>query len=376
MDARIINKYKVKNIQKINAPETENPSAENNKPKGFPKRYTGDINALFADKKAYIINNKEIQEENEENIFIASLTDMTPSDITLNEAAKDVKPPSVDWVRYFAILLSLGLFVFAGFNLVKHLYSYVKESRNYDELRDFFNDEEDLQNAQLLKKTKANSPIPDILALQKQTGERIVKAEVGEGIRDVDTKRHKFPTLSETNSDFLCWIKVEFTTIDYPVVHTTNNDFYLKHDFNKQYSNSGAIFADCKNSRDIAENRNLILYGHNMLNNSIFQPLITAYERREDNFRNGIIELITEEAVYYYEIFSVSEEDPWSGYIQTSFSSDEEYVEFLQTIKDRSIFQKDIVLDEESKIITLSTCVNDVRRNMRFAVRGVLIDVQ
>ena|GEM_PF-3540265 len=189
---------------------------------------------------------------------------------------------------------------------------------------------------------------------------------------NIFTKNYK--KLLDINPDLYCWIKVSFTTIDYPVVQATDNEYYLNHSFEKKHSNSGAIFADYRNGKDISENRNLLIYGHNMLDNSMFQPLID-FSTREDYFTHGIIELITQEAIYYYEIFSVSEEDPKSGYIQTDFKDDEEYVEFLYEIKERSVFQKDIILDENSKIITLSTCINDVRLDMRFAVRGVLTDV-
>ena len=189
-----------------------------------------------------------------------------------------------------------------------------------------------------------------------------------------DTSAEQYQGLSETNPDFLCWLKVGFTSIDYPVVQTTDNEYYLAHDFNKKYSRFGSIFADYQNSKNITDNRNFILYGHNMLDNTMFQPLIAAYEKNENNFKNGMIEIYTPEEVYYYEIFSVSEEEPTSGYNQTSFNSDEEYVEFLQSLKDRSIFQKNIVLNADSKIITLSTWINDVSRDMRFVVRGVLVD--
>ncbi|MCL1792560.1 MAG: class B sortase [Oscillospiraceae bacterium] len=338
--------------------------------------------AKIAQRRPLRIAKEQAKEEaepvSEENVFYASLAGMSQNDIDLNETAKNHKKPSVDFLRYFVLLLSLGIFAFSGYKVVEMLFSYVKAAQDYDAIRSLYYDEAegDLEAVQFLRKTRSNFPIQDILSLQKQTGARVVQSEVSEGVEEVDKIRRSFRKLSLRNSDMFCWIKVQYTTIDYPVVQYSDNDFYLKRDFDKLYSPSGAIFADFRNSQNIMNNRHLIIYGHNMLDNNMFQPLITAYEKREDNFKTGLIELVTAEGIYYYEIFSVGQENPYSGYIQTYFESDEEYVDFLQTIKERSNFQKDIVLDADSKIITLSTCVNEYWLDRRFVVRGVLIDVK
>ena len=368
MNSRLISKYKIKSTQKTN-PNVKDKADKINVPANC-YRYMEETNAVFTGKTKNITD----KTNGEQDIFIASLADMTQNDIILNETAKNVKKPSVDFVRYFMLLLAVGIFIYAGYNIVDKLYSYVAAAQEYSKLQDIFdnNNEDDLQTAQYLKKTKANNPIHDILVLQKHSG--VVGVEVSDEIEDFGKYSKNITKLSDMNPDMFCWIKVNFTTISYPVVQTTDNDYYLYYSFNKTRSPSGAIFADYRNSRDIPSNRNLILYGHNMLDNSIFQPLID-FGRYSDYFHNGIIELITEDAVYYYKVFSANEEDPTSGYIQTDFASDEEYLEFLTSLEERSIYHKDIVFDADTKIITLSTCVNDVKRDARFVVRGILIDV-
>ena len=314
----------------------------------------------------------------EENIFFVSLAGMSSKDIELNETARNYKKPSVDFLRYFVLLLSLSIFVFSGYKIVEQLRSYVKAAQASEAIRNLFydDDEGDLEAVQFLRKTKSNFPIQDILSLQRQTGEKTVRSEVSEGVEEADKIRRSVKKLSDINPDTFCWIKVQHTSIDYPVVQAADNDYYLKRDFYKLYSPAGAIFADFRNSKSILNNRHVIIYGHNMLDNNMFQPLITAYEKREDNFKTGIIELITDEGMYYYEIFSVGQENPYSGYIQTYFESDEQYVKFLQTIQARSNFRKNVVLDADSKIITLSTCINEFWIDRRFVVRGVLIEVK
>ena len=194
-------------------------------------------------------------------------------------------------------------------------------------------------------------------------------------------KMAEMPDLSEgmqklvdINPDFFAWIRVSHTKIDYPVVQAGDNQYYLNHSFERKQHSWGTIFADFRNRKDIPENRHLIIYGHNMLDGSMFQPL-PDFGVYKEYFETGIIELITEDAVYYYEIFSAREEDPRSGYIEMSFT-DEEWVEFLYEQQERSSFTKNLSFTADSRIVTLSTCVNDATRDWRFVVQGVLVEVK
>jgi len=321
-------------------------------------------------------NIENIKEADPENIFVESLAVLTPNDIILNDAAKNIKKQSVDFVRYFMLFLSLAIFVYTGYHVVVKIYSYISAAIEYNGLRDYFySDEDEEYDSQILKQTRANMPIHDIFTLQRM-GEQIIEEEFSAEKRDIEKKQLNTSKIMDINPDFYAWLRVKHTKIDYPVVQTTNNWYYLDYTFEGNRNKSGAIFVDYTNDKNILDNRNLVIYGHNMTDNSMFQPLITYYGHNYsvNNFNTGVIELITLEGTYYYEIFSVRDEDPSSGYIQTSFDSDEEFVEFLNAMKERSYFQKDINLDENSKIITLSTCVNDFTINWRFVVQGVLIE--
>jgi sortase B len=323
-------------------------------------------------------NEVEVETGDEEkNIFFDSLKSMTPNDIDLNETAKNAKKPSIDFVRYFVLVVSLAVFLYSGYEIVTRLYGYVEARGEYADLQKMTLIPGDFAGSQSLKKTRANVPIKDHMALQRQqTRNHAFGAEISEWIDDeVPPPRVNSGSFRDINSDFYCWIRVSQTTIDYPVVQTTNNDYYLNYSFRKVRNAAGAIFADHRNSKDIGENRNMVIYGHNMLDNSMFQPLI-IFGSRWDYFKNGIIELSTEEATYYYEVFSAREADPSSGYIQVDFDSDEEYIEFLYEMQECSNFNKYLEFDAESKIVTLSTCVNDYKRDWRFVVQGVLFDIR
>lgn len=164
-----------------------------------------------------------------------------------------------------------------------------------------------------------------------------------------------FNSLISTNPDTVAYIIVEGTNISYPVVQTDNNDYYLDHDFNHNYSGKGAIFADYRNTFDNLS-LNTIIYGHHRLDNTMFGPLDKLFT--DDYYRNGShkILLITKDKTYTFNVFSVYEIDPEIYYLTTTFNSDNDYLNFLNTLKPRSLYQYSEILDANSKIITLSTC--------------------
>ena len=81
-----------------------------------------------------------------------------------------------------------------------------------------------------------------------------------------------FNKLKEQNSDAVAWIKVNNTNIEYPVVKGSNNSFYLNHSFDKSNNSAGWIFADYRNKFDNTD-KNIVIYGHNMKDNSMFGSL-------------------------------------------------------------------------------------------------------
>lgn len=171
-----------------------------------------------------------------------------------------------------------------------------------------------------------------------------------------------FDELKKINSDTIAYIKINNTNIDYPVVKTNDNDFYLNHNFEKKSNSGGWIFADYKNNFD-GNDRNIVIYGHNMKNKSMFGTLSkTLTSEFQNNENNLIITLVTNEKEYKYKIFSTYRIENEEYYIKTNFASDNEYIEFLSTIKKRSNKYFDVSLDEKDQILTLSTCANNNNR--------------
>ena len=168
-----------------------------------------------------------------------------------------------------------------------------------------------------------------------------------------------FEKLKEKNSDIVAWLKVNGTNIETTVVKTTNNDYYLTHNFNKEYNSAGWIFADYKNKVD-GTDKNLVIYGHNMRNNSMFGSLKWVInEDWYNNEDNKYITLITENETQVYEVFSVYQIEKEDYYIQTNFNTEKEFNTFAQTIKKRSKKDFNVDVNKEDNILTLSTCANN-----------------
>ena len=157
------------------------------------------------------------------------------------------------------------------------------------------------------------------------------------------------------NSDTVSWITVDSTNINYPVVKTADNDFYLNHDYNKMNTINGWIFMDFRNNNDLSD-KNTIFYGHNLLNKTSFGSLSNLFTDKWYNNSNHKIKIKNDMQIYTYEVFSVYYIDPEIYYLQTSFYDDNSYMEFLSTLKSRSMYSFGVQLTSKDRIITLSTC--------------------
>lgn len=175
-----------------------------------------------------------------------------------------------------------------------------------------------------------------------------------------EEKKYKinFEELKQKNSDTVAWLKVENTNIEFPIVQANNNSYYLTHNFNKKYNVAGWIFADYKNKLD-GTDRNIVVYGHNMRDNSMFGSLKDVItEEWYNNEENKYITFVTENDYQTYQVFSVYQIKTEDYYIKTEFKSNE-FPEFIDTITKRSKKDFGINVSKEDTILTLSTCANN-----------------
>lgn len=188
---------------------------------------------------------------------------------------------------------------------------------------------------------------------------------------------YDFDTLKKENPDTIGWIHIPDTKISYPIVQGTDNDFYLKHDFNGEASVAGSIYLDYESEGDF-EGRNNILYGHNMKNGSMFRTLHN-YHDREFFDKNRDITIYMPDKILHYTIFAAYLYD--SRHLMLSFDFKDPdvfraYLDSVRNIRDMNAFvDTDIPVTEEDKIITLSTCYKG-QADRRYLVQAVLVSIE
>ncbi|MDO5569466.1 MAG: class B sortase [bacterium] len=165
-----------------------------------------------------------------------------------------------------------------------------------------------------------------------------------------------FDNLLKTNDQTVGWIKINNTKINYPIVQTNDNSYYLNHSFNFSDNSGGWIFADYRNNF-VDFDRNNIIYGHNLINKTMFGTLTYAlHDWWINDVSNHYINVVTPTKNTLWQIFSVYLTAPETYYIKTSFGNDESFNSFLTTIKQRSMYSLDVAVGANDKVLTLSTC--------------------
>ena len=173
-----------------------------------------------------------------------------------------------------------------------------------------------------------------------------------------------FNDLLNTNKDTVAWLNVSGTNINYPVVQTVDNSYYLSHAFDKTLNKAGWVFMDYRNDANTF-NQNTIIYAHSRYDGTMFGSLKTiltsSWYKNKDNY---IIRMSTPKENTMWQIFSVYKIPEETYYITTNFSNDSEYEKFLNIIKERSIHNFNTDININDKVLTLSTCYSDTERTV------------
>lgn len=177
----------------------------------------------------------------------------------------------------------------------------------------------------------------------------------------------------EQNPDVVGWIKIEGTKVDYPVMHTPDDpEKYLHLNFNEKYSFGGLPFIDA-NCTLFPENDNLIIYGHNMLDGSMFRTLM-KYEKEDFWQAHPTIRLDIKDEEREYEIVSVfrdrvyySYEDCFKFYYFYDAYSKEALDEAVDYYQTHALYDTGVSIEMGDRMITLVTCAYHTD-NGRFVV--------
>lgn len=166
-----------------------------------------------------------------------------------------------------------------------------------------------------------------------------------------------FNELKEKNNETVAWIQVNGTNINYPVVRTSDNDFYLTHSFNKSWNEAGWVFMDYRNT---GNDKNTIIYAHARLDKTMFGSLKNVIKDSWLNDpSNYIVKLSTEEENTLWQVFSVYRIPTTSDYLYTTFYDDIDFNNFTTMLINRSAHNFNTTVSSTDRILTLSTCYNN-----------------
>jgi sortase B len=172
----------------------------------------------------------------------------------------------------------------------------------------------------------------------------------------------KVINLKNKNSEVVGWIQIENTIIDYPILQTTDNNYYLTHNYKKENSKYGSIFV--KSECDIQDiNSNIIIYGHNMKDEQMFNTLI-KYKDKDFYDEHKEIKIATEQEESIYTIVSVfksrifyqDETNVFRYYNYTKFENEENYNTFIENCKKIQLYDTGVSAEYGEQLITLITC--------------------
>ena len=272
--------------------------------------------------------------------------------------------------RKLFIILMLIIWMISTSLLVKDLWQSNQDEKAFKELRkqvetknstDIKNDEKNEENNQrnnhqMIERKRDEEPINRRLESSPQVLEQYKK-------------------LVEINNEFVGWLEIENTKINYPVMQTADDEeYYLYRNFERDYSPSGTPFLSA-HSRAEGMNNQIIVYGHNMNNGTVFSDLLRYKEKEfwEETPQIGFDTLYKERS---FEIFAVFEIDVTVGnghfefYNYPEFQNNEEFMMFIKEVEALALYDTKVDVRFGETILTLVTCENDAL-SKRMVVMGV-----
>lgn len=253
-----------------------------------------------------------------------------------NKQKKPTRKSGLGFIRICIIIIALGVFAFAAYNLYQIFNDYRKSDQEYDRLRDKYT-----------SPGAAPAPVddaPDLLAKYEDAEPPLTP---------------NWDELRKINKDVVGWIFVEGEpTISYPIVwREEDDDYYLHRSFEGQYLYAGTLFLEGLNNPDFSDPLSIV-YGHNMKNGSMFAKLSHFLDQSVYD-KNPYFWILTPNGDYRYHIFSVLQTEP-DSYAYALFSeSGGEFLEYEKEMQKASVVKNNVPLYDDDKCVLLSTCVSD-----------------
>ncbi len=227
-----------------------------------------------------------------------------------------------------------------------YYFLYEKNTQEYDQLSEMVEDSAITANNPTVHLTDENQELPDVLT--------------------------KYKKLYQKNKKLIGWVKIDDTNIDYPVMQTVNNEYYLTHNFEQEYDKNGSIFMD-KDCDPVKPSNNLIIYGHHMKSGNMFGDL-NLYSSKEYWEDHPQIQFDTIYATGVYDILYVfrsriynQNEIIFKYYQFIDANSKDEFNSYMEEMQKMSLYDTGVTAYYGEQLLTLSTC-DSAEEDGRFVV--------
>ena len=217
---------------------------------------------------------------------------------------------------------------------------------------------------------EALSELKDKPPVQSQPKEPVIHYTDGDTIQKEVLDEYK--NLLNKNKKLIGWLKIDDTNIDYPVMQTDDNQYYLEHNLNQEYDKNGSIFMD-KDCDVLKPSTNFILYGHHMRSGQMFGKL-DKYEKQSYCEDHSIIQFDTiyekgtYQVMYVFRSKVYDEETIVFKYYQfIDALSEQEFDSYMQEMAEMSLYDTGVTAQYGDRLLTLSTC-DSQEKDGRFVV--------
>ncbi len=229
-------------------------------------------------------------------------------------------------VLWFVLIAVVALiFLYSLFQVINTLLDYSEGAKTYDDLK-----------ANIVTPITPDLPNDELVMEKEQAPIKV-----------------DFENLLKQNTDAVGWIYCENTPINYPVLQSSDNNYYLRRMIDKKYNIAGSVFMDYRCQADLSS-LNTIIYGHNMKNDTMFGTF-TEYKKQSYYDEHPILWLLTPEQDYKIELIA-GYVTPSTSDVYKDFYSQEELDIHIKDSIAKSTFVSGVNIAEVDNIVTLSTC--------------------
>ena len=249
---------------------------------------------------------------------------------------------TADWT---VVLILCAIAVCCGGYLIYHHWSVKQRELEYEKLR---------QEETLSAATEMVIAEPET---EENTEETVIYCD----------PVYDFGQLHEQNEDIYAWIVVPGTQVDYPLLQSGTDNYYLDYNLDHSKGYPGCIYTNQCNRKDFSD-YNTVLYGHNMKNLSMFGSL-KKYKTGDFYKDHQFFTIYTSECAYRYQIFAYYDVPETDEVYTVGFAPDDTFQKFIDKMKQKSYDDTGVNVTKDDHIMTLSTCSTTGKRFVVHAVR-------